>query len=232
MMPEVRGVARDAELEDYLVAVSTALGDVDDRDELMEELRDHLVEVRQDNPGAALVAVIGEPSAYADEMRVASGLAVGRRGGMTRLRRAGARARTGVAPVLRDLRAAWWGLRGLAQGVFLVVVVDVALPAPYPRDVVSGWGYQLAPTTALTVITRWWGNAYPMTLMVLLIVGGIIGSVALGSVIARRLTPPWLDALVIAVGALLALWFVGVTWDVLTAAVFARFTETHPITDF
>ena len=62
------------EVESYFERVRTALADLaeDVRDELLEELPDHLAEVAADEDGS-LVDRLGEPEAYAAELRAAAG---------------------------------------------------------------------------------------------------------------------------------------------------------------
>ncbi len=126
----------DVEIEAYLEAVRSALADLppEVRDDLIEDLPDHLAEVAAEGD-ATLRERLGEPAAYAAELCAAAGLdpvAAGRggRGDTMRAevlalwRRAGVQAaradrqlgRMVGYPRVRDLLAAlapgWWVLRG------------------------------------------------------------------------------------------------------------------------
>ena len=71
MSERTAGGLVDRELEGYVEAVTARLGAIPDRDETVEELRAHLEEVRAEHTGVALRDVLGEPAAYADELRAA-----------------------------------------------------------------------------------------------------------------------------------------------------------------
>lgn len=60
----------------YAEEVQAALSDlpVEDRDDLLEDLRGHLAELVAEDPSVDLVARLGEPAAYAHELRTAAGL--------------------------------------------------------------------------------------------------------------------------------------------------------------
>ncbi|GAA3739385.1 HAAS signaling domain-containing protein [Micromonospora maritima] len=118
------------EITDYVDRVRAALADLPPsvRDELTEDLPEHLAEVAAEGDGA-LVDRLGPPEAYAAELRTVAGAEPGRR--PARLRRLAAvrdRATTQVrlldrqlgplvgqarvADFLRSLRPAWWLVRG------------------------------------------------------------------------------------------------------------------------
>ncbi|MFI7212201.1 HAAS signaling domain-containing protein [Micromonospora maritima] len=118
------------EITDYVDRVRAALADLPPsvRDELTEDLPEHLAEVAAEGDGA-LDDRLGPPEAYAAELRTAAGAESGRR--PARLRRLAAvrdRATTQVrlldrqlgplvgqarvADFLRSLRPAWWLVRG------------------------------------------------------------------------------------------------------------------------
>src|SRR4051794_26361568 len=63
------------EVDAYCAAVRDALHDLPDdaREELLDDLADHLNEVFAESEGS-LLERLGEPVAYADELRVAAGL--------------------------------------------------------------------------------------------------------------------------------------------------------------
>ncbi|MBU8858921.1 MULTISPECIES: hypothetical protein [unclassified Micromonospora] len=118
------------EITDYVDRVRAALADLPPRvrDELTEDLPEHLAEVAAEGEGA-LVDRLGTPEAYAAELRAAAGAGEGRRPArFHRLAEAREQAATQVrlldrqlGPVLghatvsdflRPLRPAWWLLRG------------------------------------------------------------------------------------------------------------------------
>ena len=120
------------EVADYVAQVRTALLDLppDVRDELLEDLPEHLAEVAAEGEGS-LTERLGPPAAYAVELRAAAGTPSGRRRQTTmdiRLRDAVQRARARLQVVdaksgpligyrkgsdfIRLLRPAWWVARG------------------------------------------------------------------------------------------------------------------------
>src|SRR5262245_27801142 len=66
----------ESQISDYLGRVRAALADLptDARDELIEDLPDHLAEVLAEDAGT-LTERLGEPEAYAAELRAAAGMA-------------------------------------------------------------------------------------------------------------------------------------------------------------
>src|SRR5215510_6762122 len=68
----------ESQISDYLDRVRLALADLpaDVRDELLEDLPDHLAEVLAEDAGT-LTERLGEPEAYAAELRTAAGIAAG-----------------------------------------------------------------------------------------------------------------------------------------------------------
>ena len=64
------------EAERYLVEVRQQLDDLaeDDRAELLEDVTQHLAAITEEGPDSDLRARLGEPAAFASEMRVAAGL--------------------------------------------------------------------------------------------------------------------------------------------------------------
>lgn len=114
----------------YLADVGGALADVQpaERDELLEEVREHLVslaaEAGHDLDREALVARLGEPTGYARELRSAAGLdetAVAVEPIMSIWR--SFRGIPAIAPVwayVQRLEPAWWAVRGyLIAGLVL-----------------------------------------------------------------------------------------------------------------
>ena len=106
------------EVEQYLDEVRMHLADLSDEDraDLLEDLRQHLSDIGSEENGSPLQDRLGEPSAYADELRVAAGLAPrspieGQPGhaSLTGRLREGL---TALREVVFELRPAWWVLRG------------------------------------------------------------------------------------------------------------------------
>jgi hypothetical protein len=153
------------EVRAYLEAVRAHLDYVppDDRDELLEDLEEHLLEVAAESDGT-LEDRLGPPSAYAEELRASAGLPgpgtegarlMQRISGSQILRRAAValdsqRAR-GLRRFIRELSPGWWVARGylgvLAWGV--IVARDegrsVREAIPYPRLLGSyAWGVLVA----------------------------------------------------------------------------------------
>lgn len=132
------------DVTDYVAQVRTALADLPPsaRDELLDDLPEHLTEVAAEGEGP-LAERLGPPAAYAAELRAAAGApTVRRRWRTVEIRPRAAvgwvRARlqaidTGTGPVigyqrgsdfLRLLRPAWWVARG-----YLVALTVAELPA-------------------------------------------------------------------------------------------------------
>jgi hypothetical protein len=128
------------EITDYVTRVRAALADLPptQRDELTEDLADHLAEVAAESEGT-LVERLGEPETYAAELRAAAGAAPG--GGRNldqRVASAVARLRarlrawdTRLGPplgyatasdFLRLLRPGWWVLRGYLAAMLVTVI--------------------------------------------------------------------------------------------------------------
>ncbi|PWR09128.1 hypothetical protein DKT69_31540 [Micromonospora sicca] len=146
------------DIADYVHRVRAALADLPSavRDELTEDLPEHLTEVAAEADGT-LVERLGEPEAYAAELRAAAGAGepLGARGGLDRRIAAAAhraRARlsgldTSLGPILgyasaseflRLLRPAWWVLRGYLAAALLSAIFsgDLTLvPRPFLSEV-------------------------------------------------------------------------------------------------
>ncbi|MGA4685837.1 HAAS signaling domain-containing protein [Micromonospora sp. AB353] len=139
------------EITDYVDRVRAALADLPPavRDELTEDLPEHLAEVAAEGEGA-LVDRLGTPEAYAAELRAAAGAGEGRRPArFHRLAEARERAATQIrlldrqlGPVLghetvsdflRPLRPAWWLVRGWLAALLISVMVDGGRPGLLPR---------------------------------------------------------------------------------------------------
>ncbi|MDW3845985.1 hypothetical protein NMK34_05130 [Micromonospora sp. BRA006-A] len=139
------------EITDYVDRVRAALADLPPavRDELTEDLPEHLAEVAAEGEGA-LVDRLGTPEAYAAELRAAAGAGEGRRPArFHRLAEARERAATQtrlldrqlgpvlghetVSDFLRPLRPAWWLVRGWLAALLISVMVDGGRPGLLPR---------------------------------------------------------------------------------------------------
>ncbi|MFR9776275.1 HAAS signaling domain-containing protein [Micromonospora sp. MS34] len=129
------------EIADYVDRVRAALADLPPavRDELTDDLPEHLAEVAAETDGA-LVGRLGEPEAYAAELRAAAGAdGAGRTAAGQRLAAARARAaarlrgldtqlgpllgHASVSEFLRPLRPAWWLLRGWLAALLVSAVL-------------------------------------------------------------------------------------------------------------
>jgi uncharacterized membrane protein len=138
------------EQEAYLDAVRRALADLDPvaRDELLEDLPEHLAEVAAEGEGT-LVERLGPPEAYAAELRAAAGLGVAPARARTLddriaagLRRALAVTDRKVGPALgygraseflRLLLPAWWVLRAYLVAMAITVLSGNSQPGLLPR---------------------------------------------------------------------------------------------------
>lgn len=130
------------EIADYVDRVRTALADLPPavRDELTEDLPEHLAEVAAETDGT-LVDRLGAPEAYAAELRAAAGAEAGARSAYLSRRFDAARARAGtqlraldtqlgpllgqpsVSDFLRPLRPAWWLLRGWLAALVISAIL-------------------------------------------------------------------------------------------------------------
>jgi hypothetical protein len=128
---------RHDEVEAYVTAVAGALADLPgtDRDDLLEDLPQHLTEVLSEE-GGPLADRLGSPEAYAAELRatLGAGSAAGRRRVLldgVRQRLGDLDARTGplfgtelASTFLSTLRPGWWVLRGYVAAMLLAVMFD------------------------------------------------------------------------------------------------------------
>lgn len=143
--------------DQYARAVRDALADHPDREELLEDLDDHLAEIaaESDQP---IEERLGPPQAYAEELAAAYGERPRRRRTSLRGRAAGAHARlmaqapyralTGFLP---ELRPGWWVLRGYLLAMLLLVLAgDGGL---VPGDI-AGW----VVVVALVLVSVWFGR--------------------------------------------------------------------------
>ncbi|WP_067135352.1 HAAS signaling domain-containing protein [Microtetraspora malaysiensis] len=138
--------------EEYARAVRAELDDLPakDRDELLEDLDDHLAEVAAESD-VPLEERLGSPAAYAAELRAAYGgrparprrSVVGRAGavpGAVHRRLLGLPPYRQVVAFLPELRPAWWAIRGYALA--LVVLSAIGRGGVVPGDPVS-WVFTL-----------------------------------------------------------------------------------------
>lgn len=74
MFEQSANVISDPVVEDYVAAVSSWLPDSDNQhDDVLGDLRDHLREIRLENPSADLTLILGSPRDYARELQTAAG---------------------------------------------------------------------------------------------------------------------------------------------------------------
>jgi hypothetical protein len=134
--------ATDQDVARYVERVRAALADLPAgrREELLEELPDHLAEVAAEGEGP-LESRLGPPEEYAAELRATAGLPGASPGRMTAAV-AGLRGRlrtvdTRFGPILgyahaseflRLLRPAWWVLRGYVAAMVVVSLIDATGP--------------------------------------------------------------------------------------------------------
>ena len=132
------------EINLYVFAVRAALGDLPEslRDELLEDLPEHLAEVAADGEGS-LTDRLGSPEAYAADLRMSAGFVGGfpdppgrtdqfkemRDVALARLRVADVRlgplfGAERASEFLVQLRPAWWVLRGYLAAMVLAWMLD------------------------------------------------------------------------------------------------------------
>ncbi len=178
---------RPWESEDYLAAVGRRLADLpaEERGALLEDLALHLEALRAEDDDRPIAVRLGAPEAYAAELRAAAGLPpevagppVGE-GLWQRVAALVGHPWVGeVRRLMAELRPAWWVLRG-----DLVVLVPCLVPVDRTRDF---------PVPAPLGSNE---------LGVVLVLGAVVGSVALG----RRSLPRLAGVAVVAGGVVLAL---------------------------
>lgn len=145
------------EAESFLAEVRIHLADLseEERAELLDDLRQHLREIGGEEGGASLRERLGHPSAYAEELKAAAGLApksqVSEQKILASLRAQLNESTRAVREVLVDLRPAWWLVRGAlyaALPFWLGNNADDNFPVPSPGDshglglvvlLVGGW---------------------------------------------------------------------------------------------
>ncbi|MBB5870380.1 hypothetical protein F4553_003759 [Allocatelliglobosispora scoriae] len=130
------------EIESYAAAVRTALADLPEqtRNELLEDLTDHLTEVAAEQDGGTLLERLGPPAHYAAELRAtlpAGGVSPSQQRWSLALTRGRVRAqhldaRLGrvlgyprFSDYARLLRPAWWIIRGWAAAMIFCRIASV-----------------------------------------------------------------------------------------------------------
>lgn len=136
-------MSREQEITRYVDGVRRALADLPTavRDELLEDLAEHLAEIAAEQPGG-LVDLLGSPEAYAAELRASAGIGAPTvapnlddrlRAVVTQVRprlhrldrRIGAMiGYARASEFLRLLRPGWWVLRGYLAAMLVSVLVD------------------------------------------------------------------------------------------------------------
>ncbi|MBP1780980.1 MULTISPECIES: HAAS signaling domain-containing protein [Micromonospora] len=162
------------EITDYVDRVRAALADLppEVRDELTEELPEHLAEVAAEGEGT-LVDRLGAPEAYAAELRAVAGaqpsrrparfhrLAEARREAATQLRLLDRQlgpvlGHETVSDFLRPLRPAWWLVRGWLAALIVAWMVDGRSGLVPRLDGNSSTGLLLL--IGAIVASMWWGR--------------------------------------------------------------------------
>ncbi|NUP63226.1 MAG: hypothetical protein HOW71_13780 [Nonomuraea sp.] len=147
--------------EQYAQAVRDALAGHPDREELVEDLDDHLAEIAAES-GTPLEERLGPPEAYAEELVAAyGGRPQSRRRRGPRPREWAARAHTGLlrhkpyeglVAFLPELRPGWWVLRG-----YLLAMLLLAITAD--GGIVPGNLAEWALVAAFVVASVWFGRS-------------------------------------------------------------------------
>lgn len=163
----------NADISQYSAAVAAALADLPQaaRDDLLEDLPEHLAEVAAEAraEGVTLTDKLGPPSAYAAELRASMGHETRHRFVRVSDRIARLKARTqplnvGVGnllgyahltDLLRQLRPAWWVLRGYLAAQFIGQVAgDMHTPSVIPQF--DGNGFIGVLLIAACVLGSFW----------------------------------------------------------------------------
>ena len=124
-----------------------------------------------------------------------------------------------------DLRAFWWGVRGLALGLLVFALIPALRLGLAQNDYTAIVSYYLSPDYVFRLVAWTWSYAWGMTTLVVFLVVGVIVSVWVGGVLARGAGPRWVATLVGGLGVLLGVWFAFVLWALLTTGVNARVEE-------
>jgi hypothetical protein len=111
-----------------------------------------------------------------------------------------------------DLRAFWWGFRGIGLGLMAYVLWNSVPVAFEQNDYIGRWSYLVSSQNAVDTVVRYWGWADHLALLAVLVVLGILVSIWVGGVLARGTGPRWLATLVGVIGVLLGLYVATVLW--------------------
>jgi hypothetical protein len=183
-------VALSTEVETYLSGVRGALADLPPgtREELLEDLAEHLAEVAAEGEGS-LVARLGEPAAYAAELRAAAGITRGSSrasldatAAVQHLRRWARAADLRLGRLTgyerfsdfgRLLRPAWWVLRGYVLALILMNFFIPNATGVLPPSSESFWpwlavvGVCALVSVRIGAVSRRWRHRTSVTLLLL-----------------------------------------------------------------
>ncbi|MEV1145007.1 hypothetical protein [Micromonospora sp. NPDC049799] len=164
----------EQEITDYVDRVRAALADLPPqvRDELTEDLPEHLTEVAAE-AGGTLTDRLGAPEAYALDLRAAAGVGTGGGGRVRRLTRTVQRARDQIrildrqlgpplgyataGEFVRLLRPGWWVLRAYLAAMFVTVATTGGTFGLLPRfggELITG----LVMLAGLVLVSVWLGR--------------------------------------------------------------------------
>ena len=162
-----------------------------------------------------IASMAGRTSRFADELRAAAGLppySPQRQGLSAWLAGVGTGIRHHAPRFLMDLRAFWWGFRGLGLGL-MVYVLWLSVPVAFSQNEYFGlWSYLVSSQNAVDTVVQYWGWADHLALLCVLLVLGLLVSVWVGGLQARGAGPRWLATLVGVVGVLLGIYLASVFW--------------------
>ncbi|WP_049557214.1 hypothetical protein [Nonomuraea sp. SBT364] len=174
----------------YARAVREALARHPEREELLEDLDDHLAEIAAESD-APLEDRLGPPAAYAEELRAAYGgrpeAGKGRRGPREIV--AGLRARVRrhrlygrVTGFLGELRPGWWVLRGYALAMAGLALATGPRPASAGTRLVPGDAVELLVVVAAVAASVWFGGrrgGWPVVSLAVAVAVNVVAAVAL-----------------------------------------------------
>nr|WP_055508156.1 hypothetical protein [Nonomuraea pusilla] len=186
-------------IDQYARAVRAALADHPEREELLEDLDDHLAEIAAES-GVPLEERLGPPEAYAEELVAAYGGrphgGVGRRPGPRARARGWARDAhrsllrhapyRGLVGFLPELRPGWWVLRGYLLAMILVSVTSSGRIAP--QGVVD-W----VVVAAAVYVSVWFGRRRHRGRAVLLAAAGVNAVAAVALLLGLMQAAEWND---------------------------------------